>query len=1708
MAQEANNVEIINLQRQRGCLKTKLTLFEKYLNLAKQKTVERNFEQQDTFELESRLNKIEIIINEFDVIQYKLDCLIETDNDERESFENRYYSLSACAKSIISKNVELDQKSNISPTQSLDGSIRNYNINLPKINLPVFHGDYEKWLEYHDTFKSMIHNQTSIGNIQKFHYLKASLRGEAAQLISAIELSENNYSLAWDLLCNRFENKRLLTYNHIKAIFCTPKIEKESSTSLRNLVDCTSKHLRALDTLIPAEQRWDAVIIYLIVSKLDLVTIREWEKYKIEKDLPTFGNLQNFLKNKADILETIELNHSPKSKDLRSNSERFRKTFFVGNENCSFCKGDHKIYVCENFLKLSEIERFEKVKSNRICIKCLKFGHFVSNCKSNTSCRICNKPHNTLLHMNRENATNISSESDSKTILTNHIRTESDQVLLGTVAVHLFDSLGKPIKVRALLDSGSQSNLITSSLCNSLGLYKKRTDTIIVGINKEKSTALSMCNVKINSLNNNFSYPLSCFVVGTISDNLPNKGIDVSWLKIPKNLQLADPDYNSPGRVDLLLGADAFWDLLSEGQIKLGKNLPCLQNTSFGWIVSGRVPNQGYQPSIRCNFVQEVDINNQLKKFWELEECTKERALSNEELACEKHFDETTRRGQDGRFIVSIPLKEKLSKLGDSRQRALKQFFSLERKLEINPILKKRYSEFMSEYASLGHMKEVVGNDTGISYYLPHHGVTREQSSTTKLRVVFNASAETTAGVSFNQLQMVGPVVQNDLFSILIRFRQHVYVVAADIEKMYRQFHVQPSQHSLQRIFWRENKFDKLKEYELTTLTYGTASAPYLATRCVKQLSIENEKTLPEASKIISDDFYVDDMMTGFDNIDEAKLVCNQIINILEQGCLKLRKWLCNEPDILSCINDSRSTSTKLEFGENENIKTLGVFWAPQDDKIMYSICDENLSCQTTKRSILSNIAHIFDPLGLLAVCTITAKIILQKLWLEKLSWDDPIPSKLSEKWMRFRKGLTKLNNIEISRRVICIKPTNINMHVFCDASIEAYGACIYIVSENNNNQLFSNLLCAKSKVAPLSVVSVPRLELCAAQLAVRLATKAIKSSRIKFNTITLWSDSTIVLNWIRISPNLLKTFVCNRVAEIQNFKTDCIWRHVQSKDNPADMLSRGIDPTTLMDNTLWWYGPEWLTKPYTEWPESNWSKNVELPEVKGNNDLLVNVIQVEIDFINKFSKLNRLKYTMVYILRFINNCRKSLIDRVFGPPSVDELAIALLALIKLIQRNFFAKEYECLSKSLPISSKSKILSLSPILDQKGILRVGGRLTNSSFDYEMIHPIILPANHHFTLLLLREAHEKLLHAGPQQMLASIREQYWPIHGRNMAKRVVHQCVICFRANPKSLNPIMGNLPKERVTPTFPFAVTGVDYAGPFTLRDKKGRGYKSIKAYVSIFICFTTKAIHLELVSDLTKEAFIATLRRFVARRGKPKEIFSDNGTNFVGTNNSLREMKRFIDLNKDSLMSHFAEEGIKWKFIPPYSPHMGGLWEAGVKSFKFHFKRVCANALLTFEEFYTVLSQIEAILNSRPLSPLLSDPKDLSPLTPAHFLIGRSLTSVVDPDVTHIPDNRMSTYQRIQQIQQHFWTRWSKEYLSSLQQRSKWQINQHNIKIGDIVIVKEDNLPPLCWLLGRVEELHPGQDNIVRVVSLRTSKGIIRRSFPKLCPLPSESAV
>lgn len=1727
-----------DLIRKRGAIKQKLTKFESYLE--KVTSCDEGIDNKTRVQIRRRLENAIPLLAEYDDIDSRIPDSEDSDHgSEDPCFEDRYYDIVALAECLLENQIVLKQMSeapkahevqsdiclppktqvpsaqstklanNKSVSQeSLDGNPNAF-LKLPSLSLPQFNGQPLNWLSFRDAYEAMVHHNPSLSKICKFYYLKSVLVGQAGDLIQSLTLTSDNYDVAIGMLYERYDHSRGLVFHHLKELFNIDPVSKESAGKLRNLVDTMERNLKCLDILVDSSQLLEAILVYLLQTRLDSTTLREFENQFGTDSIPELDELTKFIKRKASLLETLEQRVSLKPQKVQSTTNARSFTTVASSSRCPLCKGAHMLHVCEEYIKLEVKGRLTKIKELNVCFNCLSKGHGIKSCKSKHSCLKCKRRHHTSIHVEEEQqeaaeSASIESVSPSASTQVNVTALASTVggVLLPTVSVTVSDVNGRSHKVKVLLDSGSMSSFISQDLSQKLAILQNPANVQIEGITKSTTQITASCDISIHSLNKGYTLKANCLIIPRITSKLPARKISTENWVIPDNINLADPLFSHPEEVEILLGANYFWDVLLPGRVHLGPNMPILHNTKFGWILSGPLPFvTSRQESFFCKTATEQNINESLQRFWEIEHILETKPFSQDEQACESHFQKTVTKDSVGRFIVSIPFKEDPETLGESLEQAKGRFYNLERKLEANPSLRGMYISFMREYEDSNHMTPVgPPNPSQKAYFLPHHGVLREQNITTKLRVVFDGSARTSNGISLNELQLVGPVVQPDILSILLRFRSHIYAFSSDIQSMYRQILVDKDQRRFQKIIWRYSPDKPLQSYELNTVTYGTASAPFLATRCLKQIGEECALSQPLVSKVILNSFYVDDCLSGSDDFVQARDMCASLQKVLSSSGFPLRKWLANDPAILSGINAFTLHPDLHTFGAQS--KTLGLVWSSSSDELLFST-SLSPSIQISKRSILSEVSQIFDPLGLVCPCLMKAKFLLQSLWLSKLSWDDEVPVFICEEWTTIRSSLRSLE-LRFPRNAFGTSPEtrakSVSLHGFSDASIKGYGACLYVRSVMDDGSIRCNLLIAKGRVAPLKQLSIPKLELLGAVTLANLVDRTMSALEMNFKEIILWTDSTIVLSWLRMQPNQLNTFVANRVAHVQELTVSASWKHVASKDNPSDLISRGVMPTDLVKCPLWFHGPCWLQLPDSNWPNSTFDI-ISIPEIR-NTVTLATTTSEEYFLIPNYSSLPRLKRIVAWCFRFKANCFKAPHERELGPLSALELDIAIKSLIQLSQRESFAYELKLLHKQQSINS-SKLLGLNPFIDNDGLLRVGGRINKSSYNFEKKHPAIISGNHPLGRLIVSSEHIRLLHTGPQQLLFCLRERYWVTSGLNLCKKVYRACVTCFRNAPSTVTPMMGDLPTYRIEQSYPFQNTGMDFAGPVWVKDRKGRGSKKSKAYVCLFICLATKAIHLELVSSLSAEAFIQCLRRFAARRGFPKHLHSDNGTNFIGGRNLLKELERFLKESNESIAKFSSDNGMVWHLSPSYSPHFGGIWEAGVKSSKHHLRRVIGTTSLTFEEFCTVLHQVEAVLNSRPLTPLSSDPSDLTPLTPGHFLVGRQLTSPPEEDVSALPTPRLKRFQHLQQMVQHFWERWSREYICQLQFRIKWRKSYGQLKRNSLVLVKQANLPPLQWHLGRVVQLHPGKDGIARVATIKVSTGLIKRSFTSICPLP-----
>ncbi|XP_071580864.1 uncharacterized protein [Temnothorax nylanderi] len=1551
---------------------------------------------------------------------------------------------------------------------SEQGSERAPKTSLPRINLPHFSGAYEDWPSFRDLFQSVIGQNSAISNVERLHYLRSCLKGPAEKLIRSLNVTGDNYGRAWAILGKHYENKRELIRSNFATFTAVAKMKGDTAEELSRIFNAVTTAVNAQENIgRPIESHGMDLFNHLVVELFDPRTRLEWESSICDSvDPPNHTKLTDFITKRTLTLNAAK----PKPASKVSESSRSAKTHVAKHSSdlqCALCKGKHTLMTCHEFKAKPASERKSFVETTRLCYNCLG-NHLIAKCQSTKTCLTCKSRHHTMLHEAQVTVPKPAETKPAEVSALSAVRQADDSkaILLATARVIVADRYGEPHAARALIDQGSEVSIISESLAQQLRLKRSYSAVSIFGIGGSKSGS-TRGKVTVNLTSNTtgstisavaFVLPRLSLYQGSTTRRAP------AWPHI-QGLPLADPQFLDNDPVEILLGAEVCSTIFEDGIRKGGPQTPIAKKTVLGWILSGGGgATEGHRSSLQCTADHElVDL---VRRFWEQEtDVSSPAALTPEEKECEEIFVRTHERTATGRYVVRLPFRKAPTSLAETRKPAERLLSTMERRCDQDSRFGELYRAFMQEYEDLQHMTEVSSsndNATG-KCYLPHHGVFKEASSTTKLRVVFNGSQRTKSGELLNSHLHVGANLLPALADVITRWRRYRVALVSDIKQMYRQILVHPKDRGFQRILWRRKLTELLRELLLNTVTYGLACSPFLAIRSLIQLANDEKARYPQGAVALLEDRYVDDIQTGTDTIPGAIALQTELRELCMAGGFPLRKWSSNCEEALEGIPREHRLFQEPHSWQSESQTTLGLLWYPSEDSFAFVIHPRTIT-QYTKRRVLAETARLFDPLGWLAPVIIRAKILIQSAWLQQLDWDTPLPSSDAHRWELLFKELPSLEGLRVTR---------------------------WLGTGAENQHL-------ESKVAPVKQVSLARLELCAAASLTDLVEHYRTTLSLSTAPVFLWSDSKTTLQWIRGHSSRWKTFVANRVAHIQLQLPDAQWRHVPGRDNPADCASRGIAPSELLHHPLWWTGPAWLQKDSSHWP----NEDSELPADQMPEQRVVvqaaEKVEAEPDMLLRFSSLHRLLRVTAWCSRWRHSAARTALT--LQPDEVDK---ALSLWLRVVQRLHYAAEVTAVTSHRTVPLKSPLVSLNPFLDNHGVLRVGGRLKHAPLAHDEKHPMIAPPSSWLTRLLIDSCHRRTLHGGVQLTRGLLRLRFWIPRGRTVVKQMLHRCVTCTRWRASTPQPPMGNLPRGRVTPARPFLRTGLDYAGPILIRTSRGRGHKAHKAFIAVFVCLCSKAVHLNVVSDYTTDAFLAAFRRFTARRGLCEEVYSDCGTNFVGADRVLQDLFRASSADGRRIANFATFEGVKWHFNPPAAPHFGGLWEAAVKSTKHHLKRVIGESTLTFEEMSTFLAQVEACLNSRPLQALSDDPDDISALTPGHFLIGAPLLAVPEPSLEETADGTLSRWQHIQKMRDHFWSRWSRKYIHGMTARPKWHKTEDAPDVGALCLVRSEITPPSRWPLARIVQLHPGDDGVVRVATIRTSTSELVRPLCKLVLLP-----
>lgn len=1249
-------------------------------------------------------------------------------------------------------------------------------------------------------------------------------------------------------------------------------------------------------------------------------------------------------------------------------------------------------------------------------------------------------------------------------------------------------------------------------------------------------------------------------------EQIPRPESALQWPHLKKIATLIAP-YQSDIEIGILIGADCPLAIMPREVIPGEDGSPYAMRSDLGWGIVGRIsqpsaddddededeigvshrihtceimnmpdPLEDASRHIKktCNFsikTQVKEVINPLHVIQMFETDFSERiaanqaSVSQEDIAFIRKMEEGTCQTEDGHYQMPLPFRENTLKLPNNRSLALQRLSKLQSRLKNDATYRRDYTEFMQDIIERGYAEKVPQErrhiDDGKQWYIPHHGVYHPKKPN-KIRVVFDCSA-TYMGQSLNKHLLQGPDLTNSLVGVLCRFRQEPLAFMCDLEAMFHQFKVPEEDRDFLRFYWWENGDISRSpiEYRMTVHLFGAASSPGCANFGLKRAADDYESECgTEAADFIRKNFYVDDGLKSVATVADAVSLIQNTKNMCAKGGMRLHKFISNSKEVIETTDPEDRAKELKDLDLNSDSlpveRALGVHWCVETDTLQFRITLQDKPL--TRRGILSTVSSVYDPLGFLAPVVLTGRQILQSLCRDRYDWDDPVPDLLRQKWEKWRNSLCCLEKLKIKR---CFKPhafgrlQSAELHHFSDASDHGYGQCSYLRLVNNEGQVHCSFVMGKARVTPLKHVTIPRLELTAALLSVKVSTMLQQELEYESLTDVFYTDSQVVLGYIKNDARRFHVFVANRVQQIRQGSNPDQWRYIETKENPADESSRGVSPQDLLNDSRWLNGPAFLWEqelPCRSKMEGDSILSPNDPEVKKVQVLTTEVREKGVATIPErleyFSDWHRARKAIAVCLKFKALLKKRRIkeenrSQVYKSPLVEELRQAELAIIKPLQEAAYAEEIKVLqslhlygdvtdrtlarTRNTSMKKTSSLYRLDPFLDENGVLRVGGRIKRAMMSFDVKHPIILPNKNHVTKLIVRHHHERISHQGRGMTLNDLRSHgYWIVGGSSVVATYISKCVTCRKLRGALQEQKMADLPEDRLEPAPPFTYCGVDLFGPFHIKE----GRKELKRYGVLFTCMSSRAIHLETANSLETDSFINSLRRFISRRGPVRQIRCDQGTNFVGAKRELDDQLSKMDQSR--VRQFLLERDCDWiefQFNVPSASHMGGIWERQIRT----ARNVLAVLLdqcgtqLDDESLRTLITEAEAVVNSRPLTvESLSSPDGVEPLTPNHLLTAKSNVVLPPPGVFQRADFYLrKRWRRVQYLANEFWSRWKKEYLQSLQRRQKWTRPRRNLAVNDVVIIKNDDLPRNLWKIARVEKVHPDADGYVRKVKL-----------------------
>ena len=1407
-----------------------------------------------------------------------------------------------------------------------------------------------------------------------------------------------------------------------------------------------------------------------------------------------------------------------------------RKTEVANNESpgtstedkprCPIHKTRHALTDCKGFRAKPIWERRTFLKKNGGCFRCCQLGHMRQDCKTEVLCECGSNAHHTALHDDGEESRSTHQETEK----TESVSTKCTQICgsctvgkscakLLLVSVYPEGNPEKALRAYAIIDDQSNRSLAKSELFNTLGIHGEEYEYTLSSCHgRTRITGRKANGLHIESINGTARYKLPPLIE---CDDIPSSRAEIPTPEVARcytHLQdieshMAPVDSNA--EILLLIGRDIPEAHHVLEQRTGPQGTPYAQRLSLGWVVIGesclgRVHSPdtqlnvkktsilpGGRPSLLLPCPNTLDVRegsptNEFKTSIDVFARTKDDdkpGMSQEDRKFLELMDTEFTRDEDGTWAAPLPFREERPRLPNNKAQAIKRASTLASSLRRDPLKKLHFATFMEGIFEAGHAEIAPPlRDDQECWYLPIFGVYHPKKPD-RIRGVFDSSAQF-KGVSLNDVLMSGPDQTNNLLGVLLRFRQEAVAVMADIKQMFYCFRVKKEHRDFLRFLWFEDNDPEkpLVEYRMRVHVFGNTSSPAVATYGLRKTSaMMKEKFGIDVNRFVTENFYVDDGLASLPTPKDAvDLLSKTQQALLEGGGIRLHKFASNSPDVMAAFPKDDLAGSLQDFDLTRNGPTmqrsLGVSWDIQTDMFTFHVNEEEKA--NTRRGVLSTVHAIYDPLGFLAPVTIEGKLILRDLVAATTDWDTPMPDETLSHWQRWKASLVPLQNLQVPRMYRqSLPPVNRReLHIFADASEKAIASVAYLKTTSPESEQISFVL-GKAKVAPKHALTMPRLELCAALLASEMGSFIHDNLDFIISATTYYSDSKVVLGYLNNRTRRFYTYVANRVQQILRLTEPEQWTYVSTHLNPADTGTRAVPAGQLADSA-WLQGPDFLRSRQSH--VDMMPKPAEYPLTEDDVEVRPEVRALKTHVSNdSFGVMRFARFsTWTSLVKAIANLTR--LAATFAGRKRDtedlhasELERAKKLIIRETQRNTFEDEIGNLQAGSEVSRTSPLAKLDPFMDEDGMLRIGGRLRASNLGPEEKHPLIIDRTDHIATLLVRHFHAEVKHQGRHMTEGTVRAAgYWIIGGKRLVASVIYQCVTCRKLRRNTSTQKMADLPADRLELSPPFTNVGVDVFGPWEVMTRRTRGgIASSKRWAVMFSCLSTRAVHIEVVEEMSTSSFINALRRLYALRGPAKTLRSDCGSNFKGFAN----------------LSYLAQNGTTWIFNPPHASHMGGSWERMIGIARRIFNAMMlqmSNPRLTHEVLVTFMAEVCAIMNARPLTTVSTDPENPELLSP-NMLLTQKIVETVNFEFDD-KDMYRAQWRRVQVLAEMFWKKWRQEYLASLQARRKWTSPQRNIKKGDIVLMKDRDVARNVWPMALVTGTAESDDGLTRKVHLK----------------------